>query len=249
VRLIENSQNIGFASANNQAIQYCTGRYILLLNPDTEMQSDLLHTLIQFLETHSDIGAVGPRTLNPDGSLQTSCYPAPTLTREFWRLLYLDTIFPYGSYRMTDWNLSQPRAVGGLQGSCLLVRRSALDQIGLLDEDYFIYSEEVDLCRRLKQAGWQLYWVPQTQIVHYGGQSTQQVAEKMFLQLYKGKLIYFRKHYGWLAAQAYKLILLIAALLRILLSPLIWLQPPARRQQQLILAKNYRRLVRTLPSL
>ena len=249
VQLVENSKNIGFASANNQAIQQCSGRYVLLLNPDTEMRSDLLQTLVQFMDTHSDVGAVGPRTLNPDGSLQTSCYPAPTLSRELWRLLHLDAIFPYGSYRMTDWNLSQPRVVGGLQGSCLLLRRAALDQVGLLDERYFIYSEEVDLCYRLQQAGWQLYWVPQAQIVHYGGQSTQQAAEKMFLQLYRGKLIYFRKHYGWLAGQIYKLILLIAALLRILLSPLVWLQPPSHRQRHFILARNYKKLVRTLPGM
>lgn len=249
VRLIANDDNIGFAPANNQAIRQSSGDYILLLNPDTEIKPGALETLLEFMEDHPHVGAVGPHTFNPDGTLQTSCYPLPTLTREVWRLFHLDTIRPYGSYRMADWSLDQAHPVETLLGACLLIRREVLDQVGLLDEQYFIYSEEIDLCYRIQQAGWSLYWVPQAQIIHYGGQSTQQVAAEMFIHLYQSKLRYFRKHHGWLAAQVYKLILLIAALSRLSVSPLAWLEREPQRQAHLTLARNYGRLVRTLPDL
>ena len=247
VRLIPNRENIGFAAANNQAIRQSHGRYVLLLNPDTEVKPGALAGLVDFMEAHPEAGAVGARTLNPDGTLQTSCYPAPTLSRELWRLLHLDMLWPYGTYRMAAWDINKPREVDSLLGACLLLRAAALDQIGVLDEDYFIYSEEVDLCYRLQKANWRLYWAPQAQIIHYGGQSTQQAAAEMFLQLYRGKLLYFYKHHGWLAAQLYKLILLISALVRLLLSPLSWLEHPARRRRHLVLAGYYRRLLIALP--
>ncbi|MDX1523670.1 MAG: glycosyltransferase family 2 protein [Anaerolineae bacterium] len=249
VNLIENRQNVGFAGANNQAICQSTGHYVLFLNPDTEVKPDALETLIRFLEKHPQAGAVGPHTLNGDGTLQTSCYPVPTLARELWRLFHLDALHAYGTYSMKTWVLDQPRQVDALLGACLLVRREVLDQIGLLDEQYFIYSEEIDLCYRIQKAGWKLYWVPEAKIIHYGGQSTQQVRTKMFLQLYRSKLLFFRKHYGWLAAQIYKLIILFAALGRILVSPVAWLGNSDRRKKQRDLAIAYLRLVKALPGL
>ena len=247
VRLIENEENVGFASANNQAIKQSNGRYVLLLNPDTEVKPGALKTLIGFMDAHPEAGAAGSRLLNPDGTLQTSCYPRPTLSREFWRLFHLDALHPYGVYRMADWDLDKPREVDVIQGAALTLRRQALDQVGLLDGEYFMYTEEVDLCYRLQKGGWLLYWVPQSQVVHYGGQSTQQIPAEMFLCLYQTKLVFMRKHYGWLAAQAYKLILLAATLTRLLLSPLAWFQRPLQRQRHLTLANHYRRLLIALP--
>lgn len=249
IRLIENQKNVGFATANNQAIRQSTGRYVLLLNPDTEVKPGALKTLVCFMETHPEAGAAGACLLNPDGTLQTSCYPAPTLSREFWRLFHLDKLWPYGSYHMTNWNLETPREVDVVQGAALMLRRRALDQIGLMDQNYFMYSEELDLCYRLQRGGWLLYWVPTSRIVHYGGQSTKQVAAKMFLCLYQSKLIFIRKHYGWRAAQAYKLILLVATLARLALSPLAWLEQQPQRQQHRILASHYRRLLMELSHL
>jgi GT2 family glycosyltransferase len=247
VRLIENKENVGFASANNQAIKQSNGRYVLLLNPDTEVKPSALKTLIGFMDTHPEAAAAGSCLLNSDGTLQTSCYPRPTLSRELWRLFHLDALRPYGVYRMTDWDLDKPREVDVIQGAALILRRQALDQVGLLDGEYFMYTEEVDLCYRLQKGGWPLYWVPQSQVVHYGGQSTQQIASEMFLCLYQTKLAFMRKHYGWLAAQAYKLILLAATLARLLFSPLVWFEQPRQRQRHLTLANHYRRLLMTLP--
>lgn len=249
VRMIENSENVGFARANNQAIQESTGCYVLLLNPDTEVQPGALKTLMRFMDAHPQAGAAGARLLNPDGTLQTSCYPAPSLSREFWRLFHLDVLYPYALYPMKRWLLESHREVDIVQGACMILRREALDQVGLLDEDYFIYSEEVDFCHRLRQRDWKVYWVPQAVVVHYGSQSTRQMAAAMFLRLYQGKVLYFRKHYGWLAAQLYKLILLAAALARLLLGPLAWLEHPPQRQRYLALAGHYRRLIRALPGL
>jgi GT2 family glycosyltransferase len=247
VRLIANTSNRGFAPANNQAYRACTGQYVLLLNPDTRPYPEALASLKRFMDGHPDAGAAGPLLLNPDQTLQTSCYPAPTLPREVWRLFHFDALRPFGSYRMAEWDITKPRQVDIIQGACLILRRSALDRVGFLDEDYFIYSEEVDLLHRLARAGWQTWWVPSASVMHYGGQSTRQVAAAMFLRLYQAKILYFRKNYGPTVARAYKLVLLSAALSRVMLAPLAWCWPTARRQDYRSLVANYARLIRALP--
>ncbi|MCB9107514.1 MAG: glycosyltransferase family 2 protein [Anaerolineales bacterium] len=247
VKLILNQNNVGFAGGNNQAISQCSGRYVLLLNPDTVIKPNGLKSLIDFMDANPQAGAAGSMLLNPNGTLQTSCYPAPTLSREFWRLFHLDTIRPYGVYRMSDWDMNSATEVDVIQGASLVLRKEALEQVGLLDDTYFMYTEEVDLCYRLQKSSWLLYWVPESKVVHYGGQSTQQVATKMFLCLYESKLIFIRKHHGWLAAQAYKLTLVLATSIRLILSPLALLEKPSKRQHHLRLAGNYRRLLTTLP--
>ena len=249
VRLIENHENVGFARANNQAIAQTDSRYVLLLNPDTRVLPSALEVLIRFMDKHPGAGAAGSRLLNSDGSLQTSCYPAPSLSRELWRLHHLDKIHPYGVYVMQGWDPETPHSVDMLQGASLLLRREALDEVGLLDEGFFIYTEEVDLCYRLKKAGWRLFWVPQSQVIHYEGQSTQLVSKEMFLQLYQSKMIYFRKHSGRLAAWMYKVILFSAGFTRLLVSPLALFERPQHRKRHLMLASNYFNLLRTLPGM
>jgi hypothetical protein len=150
---------------------------------------------------------------------------------------------------MNRWSLEKYQDVDVLKGACLILRFEALSDVGLLDEDYFIYSEEVDLCYRVQKAGWRLFWVPQAQVIHFSGQSTQQVAQEMFLRLYQGKILYFRKHYGGFAVQIYKLILYAASLWRLLLTPLVFLEEPSQRQLHLTLSTNYWRLIGALPGL
>ncbi|HZY44365.1 MAG TPA: glycosyltransferase family 2 protein [Anaerolineae bacterium] len=249
VTLIENAENVGFAAANNQGIRASCGEFILLLNPDTELHSDSLQHLIQFMRDHPHCGAAGPRLLKPDGTLQPSAFPLPSLGREVWRLFQLDAIKPYALYSMSRWPIDTARSVESVQGACVIVRRAALDQIGLFDEDYFIYSEEIDLCHRLRKVGWSIDWVPQSKVMHYGGQSTRQVAAEMFKWLYQGKITFFRKHSGRPAAVAYKFILGAASLARLLMTPFAWLEPPSQRERHLALARNYWRLIRSLPSL
>ena len=243
VHLIENEDNPGFARANNQAIQVCRGRYVLLLNPDTDVRPGATDALVRFMDEHPEAGAAGPLVLNPDETIQRSCHRAPTIFREFWRMFHLDVIRRVSEYAMETWTHDRARSVDVVQGACLILRREALDRVGLLDERFFIYSEEVDLCQRLRQDGWTINWVPWAQIVHYGGQSTSQVGEAMFLQLYRAKILYFRKHFGVRAAQLYKLILLLAASTRLTFVPLVWFVRRSDRRQIIVMAHHYRRLI------
>lgn len=247
--LIENVANVGFAGANNQAIARSNGRYLLLLNPDTVVEPGALAALVDFMDAQPDAGAAGALLLNPDGSPQDSCYPAPTIFRELWRLFHLDSLYPLAQYRMNGWPQDTPRPVDTVQGAALLVRREVIDRVGRMDSSYFMYSEEVDWCLRIRRAGWLIYWVPQSRIVHYGAQSTRQVASRMFLQLYRGKLQYFRKHYGRAYALVYKAVLLVASAARILVTPLVWLALPQQRPDSARLARNYGRLILALPRL
>ena len=247
IRLIDNAENVGFARACNQAIRISDGRYILMLNSDTEIASGAIQALVRFVEEHPRVGAAGARIINPDGSLQRSCFRAPSLSRELWRLLHLDVFYSYAEYSVQHWDQAQPKPVDSVLGACFLVRRAALDQVGLLDEQFFIYSEEVDLCTRLRSAGWSVYWVPQATVMHRGAESTRQVAAAMFLRLYQGKVLYFRKHRGQLGACLYKLILAIAAAARLVLSPAAWFERSAVRERHLALAGHYGRLLRALP--
>jgi GT2 family glycosyltransferase len=247
VQLIVNGANPGFAAANNQAIRASSGEYLLLLNPDTEVKPGAITALVDFLDEQPQVGGAGSKLLNPDGSLQPSCYPMLTGFRELWRLLHLDWLKPVGEYNMHRWDTAEPRRVEVIQGASLILRRTVLDRVGLLDEGYFMYTEEVDLCYRMQQVGWLLYWVPQSQVVHYGGQSTRQVATEMFVHLYGSKVQFFRKHYGRLATAGYKFTLGLTSILRLSLSPLLWLKPAAVRQSKLLLARNYLQLLRVLP--
>jgi len=249
VHFLQNTTNVGFARANNQAIQCCAGQYVLLLNSDTVVLAGALQILVDAMVALPKAGAVGARLLNQDGSLQASAHPNLTLFREGWRLFHLDRLLPLSIYRMEDWPLEVAHRTDVLMGACLLVRKQILDQIGLLDEDYYIYTEEVDLCYRIQQAGWLLYWVPQAEVIHFGGQSTKQMAEKMFIQLYRSKVQYFRKTQGRLGAGAYKLILLGAALLRIMASPLTALEEARTRTKHLSLSRQYMHLLKALPDL
>ena len=249
VHLVQNTKNVGFAAANNQGISQAQGEYILLLNPDPVVLPGALSELIKHIENHPETGACGPMLLNPDRSLQKSCYPFPTLSRELWRLFHLDRLHAYGIYRMEDWPQDQTRPVDIIQGACLLLRNQVLNQVGLLDEDYFMYTEEVDLLYRIKQTGAQVNWVPAAKVIHYGGQSTQQAAAAMFIRLYESKLVFFRKHYGLFGAWGYKLVLALTAISRILASPLALFLSPANRKQQLKIAGNYWSMLVALPGL
>jgi GT2 family glycosyltransferase len=249
VHLIESDKNLGFAQGNNLAVNQIHSELVLLLNSDTVVKSESLTTLVEFMDAWPEAGAAGSMLLNPDESLQPSCHPSPKLGREIWRLLYLDLLYPIGRYHMHKWDQTEPREVDVVQGAAMILRQHILDKIGLLDGDYFMYSEEVDLCYRLQKAGWRLYWVPQSKVIHYGGQSTKQIAEEMFLQLYKGKLMYFRKHYGRNAGWQYKLILLFISLVRLSLSPLTLLESQQTRQQHHILLGRYWQLIRALPNM
>ena len=205
VRLIENARNRGFAPANNQAYQISSGRYVLLLNSDTEVLPGAVRTLMDFMESHPGCGGGGALLRNTDGSLQPSCQPMLTPWREFWHLTFLDWAWRRATYAMTRWDTTQPRTVETIKGACLIVRRTALEPAApLLDEQYFMYTEEVDLCYRLAQRGWKLYWIPQAQVTHFGEASSRQAYTAMYVQLYRSKVQFYRKVGGEPRARRFK---------------------------------------------
>jgi GT2 family glycosyltransferase len=219
VKLIRNSENAGFARANNQAIRQTSGNYVLLLNSDTELHAGALRILVDFMETHPRAGACGARLVDGDGRLERACYPMLTPEREFWRLTFLDQMWPRATYTMETWDTETPRRVEVIKGACLLLRREALDQVGLLDGRFHMYTEEVDLCYRLAQAGWALWYVPQAVVTHYGAASSKQVAEAMYIQLYRSKVQFYRKVGGEGNARRFKIMATAAYLPRALMHP------------------------------
>ena len=213
VHLIENKKNTGFARANNQAARQCSGEYLLLLNSDAYLQGDALSRMLQAMEAYPDTGALGSQLLNEDLSLQRSCYAFPTLATELWQTIWLDRLFPkskvFGKYLMTYWRMGDFREVDVVMGACMLVRRAALGQGDLFDESYFMYSEEVDLCYRLKQRGWKVRYLPEAKAVHVWGGSSNQVKVETLVRLYRSRVLFFRKHYGKIPAILYKCILYV----------------------------------------
>jgi GT2 family glycosyltransferase len=203
LRLIENAENLGFAAANNQAIAASSGRYALLLNSDTVAEPRSIEQLVCFADKHPRAGIVGAQLLNPDRSFQASFADFPSLHSE---LLSATGIGPrlfgrwypnYGPRRS-----QATRQVDWIQGACMLARREAIVRVGPMDDQYFMYNEEIDWCLRMRQAGWQAWYLPQARIVHYGGQSTRQARSAMVLALYRSKVRFFRKHYGPVSAMA-----------------------------------------------
>ncbi len=245
VHLIENQENVGFARANNQAIRQCQGQYILLLNSDTEVLPGALEELVAFMESHPRAGAAGARLLNSDGSLQPSCHPMLTPGRELWRLLFLERVRARATYPMHRWDDTSPRQVEVIKGACLLLRREALNQIGLLDESYFMYTEEVDLCYRLARAGWELWWVPTAAVIHHGEASSSQIAQAMYIQLYRSKIQFYRKFGGDRRASRFKWFLRLAYWPRWLAATIGSAFSPKLATR----AQTYRALLKALPDM
>ena len=216
VHLVENAENVGFAVANNQAILRAKGHYVMLLNSDTQVHDGALETMIKFMDDHPRAGACGPLLLNADGTLQVSCHPMLTPWREFWRLLFLDQLWRRATYDMPSWDMKRSRDVEVIKGACFVLRREALDQVGLLDQRYFMYTEEVDLCYRLRRAGWRLVWIPQACVTHFGGGSTRKLAETMYVELYRSKVQFFRKFGGEAYARLFKILVASAYLPRLI---------------------------------
>lgn len=249
VRLEVSPENLGFARANNRAALSAQGRFWLLLNPDTVVHPGAVDALVRYLASQPQVAAAGPRLVNPDGSLQPSIERLPTLSNEWWRLLHLDHLYPVSKYPQSALASRRPQRVEVLAGACLLLRREAVEAAGLFDEEYFVYSEEIDLCDRLYQKGWALHWVPEAVVTHLGGQSTRQVADWMFIELYRNKVKFFRKRRGQVSAWLYKLVLLQAALVRYGLGKLMLILPLRRRKEWIEAGRQYGLLLGKLPSL
>lgn len=198
VRLVANAENVGFARANNQALREVETPFAWLLNPDTELRAGALEGLEAALSQHPRCAVAGSALFNPDGSQQACSFAFPDVPRTWAEWLYLPG--PLARWRDRAFDLAPRRAEGPTDwvlGASMLVRKAAMDEVGLLDEGYFIYGEELDWCRRFRSAGWEVRLALASEVVHHGGQATRQVAEKMLVELFRTRARYFKKHLGW----------------------------------------------------
>ncbi|HOG46949.1 MAG TPA: glycosyltransferase family 2 protein [Anaerolineae bacterium] len=200
------SANRGFAAGNNAGIAASRGRYVLLLNPDTEVAGDALTTLLDYMDAHPDVGVAGPQLRYPDGRRQPSRRRFPTPLTGFWESTLLQRCFPRNRWAARYYVLDQPddaeADVDWLVGAALLVRREAIAQAGLLDEGYFMYSEEMEWCRRIRMQGWRVVYQPAAVVIHHEGRSSEQVVAARHLYFQTSKLRYYRQVHGplWTAA-------------------------------------------------
>jgi len=229
VEIIANAENAGFVRASNQAFAISQGRYVLLLNSDAALLPNALLRMVQFLDAQPTAGIVGPQILNPDGSFQTSYMDFPNLLSELLLMTKLSKIV-YGRYfpSHSPQQSQGARAVDWMQGACMMIRREALDDIGGLDETFFMYSEEVDWCWRTREAGWDVYYLPKATVLHWGGQSSAKVPIKRRFLVYKSKFLFLGKHYGPTTAFLFKAALLLTSALKIGLWSSLFLSPRGR---------------------
>lgn len=235
VQLIQNSQNVGLGKASNQGIEATHGRYVLLLNNDTIVNGPSLDVLVEFLDDHPSAGGAGGRLLNGDGTVQ-SCYNNfSTLVEEFLIATRLGEIFLSPGYPSTVVG-DEVRQVDWLSSACLLLRRAALDQVGLLDESYFIYGDETDLQYRLKRAGWMIWYIPDSTIIHFGGRSMDRWRRRKMV--YRGKILFYKKNYGAAQTTALRALLGVLSAFKILWWAPVAFFPAWRERAQKELKSN-----------
>jgi GT2 family glycosyltransferase len=209
-KVLENETNWGFARAVNLALRQMKGRYALLLNPDTRLKKESTERLISFMDDHPKVGVVGPQLLNSDGSKQNSIANFPTLATELLNKSLLRWLFPK-KFPGKERNYTEPIEVDSVIGACMMVRQETLKQVGLLDENYFLFLEETDWCYRIRAAGWNVYHCPRAEIIHFQGKSAGAEKGRARLEYYRSRYHFFKKNRGniqWL-------ILLIGGLIRL----------------------------------
>jgi len=200
IRLIANTANLGFAKANNIAIKKARGKFLLLINPDTIVQEDTIRVMVDFLQSHPDVGLAGCKILNPDGSFQPACrrgFPTPWVA--FTKIFGLSIVFPksklFGKYNLTYLNTEETYPVDAVSGSFMMVRKEICEHVGGLDESYFMYGEDLDWCYRIREAGWRIYYVHSTQIIHYKGESTRRSSLDEIRTFYNAMHLFVEKHF------------------------------------------------------
>ena len=201
IRFIQNTINVGFAKANNQAVKLTQGEALLFLNPDTILTDKAIEKMVAHLESNPDIGALGPKVFNTDGSLQYSCRHFPTLMTGFFnRYSLLSRWFPDNQYTvhylMKDFSHDVNQEVNWLSGCCLMIPHSVFKKVAGFDEHYFLFNEDVDLCRTIQQHGFKVMYFPTAEITHHVSTSNSKVPVEIILKRHRGMKYYYRKHHG-----------------------------------------------------
>jgi GT2 family glycosyltransferase len=223
VILIRNDQNLGFSVANNQAIKKSAGRYVLLLNPDTVIEEDTLIKCVGYMDEHADSGGLGVKMIDGKGDfLPESKRSLPTPRVAFFKIFGLSRLFPrsriFGRYHLGYLDRDEIHQVEILSGAFMMLRKSALDKIGFLDEDFFMYGEDIDMSYRLLNAGYKNIYYPETTIIHYKGESTKKGSMNYVLTFYKAMIKFARKHFSRKMAKSYAAIINLAVYFRAILS-------------------------------
>lgn len=220
--LIECKKNLGFAKANNIAAKRATGRFVLYLNPDTKLVTNALLGMYSYLKRNDDIGAVGSKLLYPSGSIQFTCARTiPTPLNQFCYLAMLNRLFPkskfFSTIEMGYWDHLTSREIDCLSGACMMVRKDIIDKLNGFDENLFMYAEDVDLCYRVKQAGWKIYYLATEEIIHYEGCSSSQKKEKNFSAIMQKEAnsYFMNKHFGRSKRRQYKLATFTGSIIRL----------------------------------
>ena len=229
-RVIESKVNLGFVKGNNRAVQEASGKYILYLNPDTELVTNAIYGMFNFLELNKTFGAVGCRLTNKDGSIQYTCASTfPTPLNELCFFLFLYRIFPnikmFSSRELVYWDHKDSRSVDCLSGACMMVSKNIINKLGGFDEKIFMYSEDLDLCFRILKDGWKIYYLSTEAIIHYEGSSTQKKKNVNFSILLQRQSNYYFifKNLGSRQAKYYRVVVFIGSLFRIFLGIVILL--------------------------
>lgn len=213
VGLLACQENVGFPRGNNLGLERANGRFILLLNPDTIVHGDALARMVSYLQQYPAVGVLGPQLLNDDGSVQSSRRRFPTLGTAVFESTWLQPFAPQAvldHYYARDVGDGETAVVEWVMGACLMTRQEVVAQVGGLDEAYFMYSEELDYCRRIHEAGWQVVYYPEAQVTHLSGKSSEQAVTQRHINFNRAKLRYFRKYHGRLAAGVLRLFLLVS---------------------------------------
>ncbi len=223
LQVIANKENWGFGAANNQGMKKAKGRYILLLNSDTKLIENSLLSMVMFMDEHPKVGIASCKLVNADGTLQTTGGFFPTLPRVFlWATLIDDVPFVgdfFGSYHPHKLFYSKERPLDWVTGAFFLARREVTSEIGLFDERFFLYVEEVEYCMRTRSKGWEVWYVPQTKIIHFGGASG--TREGTVLREFEGLKILYKKHYSKVSLVFLRLFLFIGSVLRMFIFGII----------------------------
>ncbi len=200
VRLVRSPRNGGYAYGNNIGLSFASGDYWLLLNPDTELPPQALQAMVDLMDRMPQLGAAGPKLVRADGSLDLACrrsFPSPEVS--LYRMLGLSKVFPhsrrFARYNLTYLDPDEPTFVDSVVGAFMLLRRTAMEQVGLLDESFFMYGEDLDLAYRLRQAGWLVYYYPQVVVLHHKGESSKQRRLGTEYEFYRAMLLFYNKHY------------------------------------------------------
>lgn len=248
VMVIANTENRGFAAANNQALGKTTSRYVLLLNPDTYVHRGALDELVNFMESHPDAAAVGPALRNEDGSPQNTGVRFPTNWNILVEALFLDRVFPrsrvFGRHKELFADQDAPRKVQYVQGACLMLRTEVARTIGDMDEQFFLYFEEVDWCKRMYDAGYSVYMCPSAVVTHFANAELGHFDAHRLVHYHRSLILFYKKHYSQASLMVLRVLLAVRSLLRLFVWTAVPLTRPSLRHRAVSALRGYLQVLR-----